>query len=130
MPALTVPITGNGATVAGLGLTTLIIKFDGLADALGGFDISVLASTGYKKMKKTDLAENPKVTVECFWTGAAITLGSTGTFTITWPLAGSFAGTGWVSAIKYPSTANGVALAGSYEVTYDGVTGPAFTAAV
>ena len=130
MPALTSPITGNGATVSGLGLTTLMIKFDGLADNLGNFDISVLASTGYKKIKKTDLADNPKVTVECFWTGAAIALGSTGTFTITWPLAGSFAGTGFISNVKYPSTANGAALAGSYEVTYDGATGPAFTAAV
>jgi hypothetical protein len=128
MAALTSPITGNGTTVSGLGQTTFVKKISGLQDTLGGFEISTLATTAYKEMKKQDLAENPKVTVECYWIGNAFTLGATGTF-ITWPSAGSIAGSGWVSNIKYPDAANGEAMMGSYEFTFDGITGPAYTAA-
>jgi hypothetical protein len=129
MAALTSPITGNGTTVSGLGQTTFVKKLSGLQDTIGGFEISSLSTTGYKEMKKQDLAENPKVTVECYHIGNAFTLGATGTFTITWPAAGSVAGTGWVSNIKYPDAENGSAMMCSYEVTFDGITGPAYTAA-
>jgi len=129
MPALTSPITGNGTTVSGLGQTTFVKKLSGLQDTIGGFEISSLSTTAYKEMKKQDLAENPKVTVECYHIGNAFTLGATGTFTITWPSAGSFAGTGWVSNIKYPDAENGSAMMCSYEITYDGITGPAYTPA-
>jgi len=129
MAALTSPITGNGTTISGLGQTTFVKKISGLQDAIGGFEISTLATTGYKEMNKLDLAENPKVTVECFHIGGALSLGAAGTFTLTWPSAGSFAGTGWVSNIKYPDAANGEAMMCSFEVTFDGKTGPAYTAA-
>lgn len=129
MPALTSPITGNGTTVSGLGQTTFVKKISGLQDQLGNFDISTLATTGYKEIKKQDLADNPKLTVECFHIGNALTLGAAGTFTITWPVAGSFAGTAFVSNIKYPDAENGNAMMCSYEITFDGLTGPAYTAA-
>tara|TARA_R110000868_G_C10478970_1_gene729099 strand:+ start:62 stop:451 length:390 start_codon:yes stop_codon:yes gene_type:complete len=129
MTALTSPITGSGTTVSGLGQTTFLKKISGLADNIGTFDISILATTGYKKVKKLDLADNPKVTVECFHIGNAFTLGATGTFTITWPAAGSFAGTGIVTNIKYPDAEIGSGMMCSYEITYDGATGPAYTAA-
>ena len=129
MAALTSPITGNGTTVSGLGQTTFVKKLSGLQDTIGTFEISSLATTGYKELKKTDLADNPKVTVECYHIGNAFTLGATGTFTITWPSAGSVAGTAIVTNIKYPDAENGSAMMCSYEITYDGVTGPAYTAA-
>jgi len=129
MAVLTSPITGNGATVSGLGQTTFVKKVSGLQDQLGTFDVSVLASTGYKKLKKTDLADNPKLVVECFHIGNAFTLGATGTFTYTWPAAGSFSGTAIVTNIKYPDSENGNPLMCSYEITFDGATGPAYTAA-
>lgn len=129
MAALTSPITGNGTTVSGLGQTTFVKKISGLSDLIGTFEISNLGTTGYKKIKKTDLADNPKVTVECFHIGNAFTLGATGTFTITYPAAGSFAGTGIVTEIKYPDAENGSAMMCSYTVTFDGSTGPAYTAA-
>ena len=128
MPALTVPVTGNGATVSGLGLTTLIKKISGFDFTLDTLEISSLSSTGTKKIVKSDLANNPSVTVECYWTGAAITLGgSSSTFTITYPGAGAFAGTGIVTAVKYPDAENGTIMTGSYTVTFDGLTGPAFS---
>lgn len=129
MAALTSPITGNGTTVSGLGQTTFIKKISGLADNIATFDITSLATTGYKELKKSDLADNPKVVVECYHLGSAWTIGATGTFTITWPAAGSFAGTGIVTNVKYPDAENGVAMMGSFEVTFDGATGPAYTAA-
>ena len=129
MAVLTSPITGNGTTISGLGQTTFVKKISGLQDQLGNYDISTLATTGYKEVKKQDLADNPKVTCECFHIGNALSLGAAGTFTITWPAAGTFAGTGFVSNIKYPDAENGSAMMCSFEVTFDGITGPAYTAA-
>lgn len=129
MAALTSPITGNGTTVSGLGQTTFVKKISGLQDQIGTFGIDTLATTGYKEVKKQDLADNPKVTVECYHIGGALSLGATGTFTITWPAAGSFAGTAIVTNIKYPDSENGAAMMCSYEITFDGATGPAYTAA-
>lgn len=129
MAVLTSPITGNGTTVSGLGQTTFVKKISGLQDQIGVFEISSLSTTGYKEVKKQDLADNPKVVVECFHIGNALSLGATGTFTITWPSAGSFAGTAIVTNIKYPDAENGAAMMASYEITFDGATGPAYTAA-
>ena len=129
MAALTTPVTGNGATVAGLGLTTLIKKISGFSETLAVLDISSLASTAFMKKKKSDLVEPGKITIDCYWTGAAMTVGSTGTFTITYPSAGSYAGTGFISEVKYPDVENGSIMMGSYTVQFDGATGPAFTAA-
>jgi len=129
MVVLTAPITGNGTTVSGLGQTTFVKKVSGINDKLSNFDVSVLATTGYKKIKKSDLADTVVATVECFHIGNAIALGTTGTFTITWPSAGTFIGTGYISDIKYPDAENGSAMMMSYSITFDGGTGPAYTAA-
>lgn len=129
MAALTSPITGNGTTVSGLGQTTFVKKVSGINDKLGNFDISTLATTGYKEIKKTDLADTVSAVVECFHLGSAIALGTAGTFTITWPSAGTFIGTGFISDIKYPDAENGAAMMMSYTITFDGLTGPAYTAA-
>lgn len=129
MAVLTSPITGNGTTVSGLGQTTFVKKVSGINDKLGNFDISVLSSTGYKKVKKTDLADTVTAVVECFHIGNAIALGTAGTFTITWPSAGTFIGTGYISDIKYPDAENGSAMMMGYSITFDGATGPAYTAA-
>ena len=129
MAVLTSPITGNGTTVSGLGQTTFVKKVSGITDKLGNFDISVLLTTGYKEINKTDLADNPSAVVECFHIGNAISLGAAGTFTITWPSAGTFIGTGYISDIQYPDAENGTAMMMSYTVTFDGKTGPAYTAA-
>lgn len=129
MAVLSAPITGSGTTVSGLGQTTFVKKLSGLQDTIGTFEISSLSTTGYKEIKKQDLSDNPKVTVECYHIGNAFTIGATGTFTITWPSAGSFAGTAIVTNVKYPDAENGSAMMCSYEITFDGATGPAYTAA-
>lgn len=129
MPALTEPAVGSGTTVSGLGLTTLVRKVTGPTWTLNGFSTVDLATTDFETQKKVTLANPGQVVVEVYHTGAAMTLGSTGTFTITYPSAGSIAGTGWVSDIKWTDAENGVAMVSTYTITFDGYTGPAFTAA-
>lgn len=129
MAALTAPVAGNGTTVSGLGLTTLVRKITSPNVQLGGFNTEDLGTEDFFTMKKHTLANAGKVRVECYWTGAAITLGATGTFTLTWPLAGSLAGSGWISDVKYPDASSNEPLVGEYEITFDGYTGPSFTAA-
>jgi hypothetical protein len=130
MPLLTSPITGNGTTFAlttAVGQVTQVTKISGLETMLGEFSTSVLATTGFAERKKQDLADPGKLTIECFHIGSETTLGSTGTATVTFPSAGSFTGTGWISKVKLPDAENGAALKGSFEWTFDGVTGPTIT---
>jgi hypothetical protein len=130
MALLTSPITGNGTTFAlttAVGQVTFVKKISGLENTLDGFAIDHLATTGFKDRKKLDLADPGKLTIECFHIGSETTLGSTGTATVTYPSAGSLTGTGWISKVKMPDAENGVALAGSFEWTFDGVTGPTIT---
>lgn len=129
MAALTEPAVGNGTTISGLGLTTLVRKVTGPTWSLGGFATPDLATTDFETQKKVTLANPGQVVVEVYHSGAALTLGATGTFTLTYPLAGSLAGTGWISDIKWPDADNGQAMITTYTVTFDGYTGPAFTAA-
>jgi len=129
MAPLTSPAVGNGATVSGLGQTTFVKKITGAKEKIGTFDTTDLSTTGYKTLEKQDLADNPVMTVECYHIGAEITLGAVGTFTATYPLAGSYSGTGIITAVNRPDAESGSAMMCSYEITFDGMTGPAFTAA-
>lgn len=129
MAVLTSPAVGNGATVSGLGQTTFVKKITGAKEKIGTFDTTDLSTTAYKTLEKQDLADNPTVTVDCYHIGEAISLGSVGTFTVTYPAAGSFAGTAIVTSVNRPDAESGVAMMCSYELTFDGYTGPAFTAA-
>lgn len=129
MPALTAPACGNGTTVSGMGLTTLVRSVSGPTDTIGMFETTDLSTTEYKTFKKNCVGEPGKLTVEVFWTGAAITLGATGTFTLTYPSAGNYSGTAIITSVKYPDANANEPLVGSYEISFDGYTGPAFTAA-
>ncbi len=139
MPALTVPVTGNGATVSGLGITTFLTSISSVKVQQTPLDITVLATTGFKKMRPGDLRDLPEVTVEFYWLGAAVPTSTTmiptsepyagTTFTITYPGAGSFAGTAFVKSVDFPAPKNGEVMKGSMTIQYDGATGPAYTAA-
>ena len=139
MAALTVPVTGNGATISGLGITTFLISISSAKIAVAPLDISVLATTGFKKVRPGDLRDLPEVTVEFYWLGAAPPITTTmvpsaepyagTTFTITYPGAGSLAGTAFVKSVDFPAPKNGEVMKGSMTIQYDGATGPAFTSA-
>jgi len=139
MAALTIPVTGNGATISGLGVTTFLTSISAAKIGVTPLDISVLATTGFKKMRPGDLRDLPEVTVEFYWLGAAPPISTTmvpsaepyagTTFTITYPGAGSLAGTAFVKSVDFPAPKNGEVMKGSFTIQYDGATGPAFTAA-
>jgi len=139
MPALTVPVTGNGATISGLGITTFLTSISSLKIQQTPLDVTVLSTTGFKRMRPGDLRDLPEVTVEFYWLGAAVPTSTTmiptsepyagTTFTITYPGAGSFAGTAHVKSVDFPAPKNGEVMKGSMTIQYDGVTGPTFTAA-
>lgn len=139
MAALTVPDTGNGATISGLGITTFLTKIDGFQIGHDPIDVTTLDSTGFRRLRPGDLRKPPEVKVEFFWMGAAPPLTTTmipatepyagTTFTITYLGAGSIAGTAFVKSVDFPSVANGEAMKGSMTIQYDGVTGPTFTPA-
>lgn len=139
MAALTVPVTGNGATISGLGVTTFLTSISAAKIGVTPLDISVLATTGFKKMRPGDLRDLPEVTVEFYWLGAAPPISTTmvpsaepyagTTFTITYPGAGSLAGTAFVKSVDFPAPKNGEVMKGSMTIQYDGATGPTFTAA-
>jgi len=139
MAALTVPVTGNGATISGLGVTTFLTSISAAKIGQTPLDITVLATTGFKKMRPGDLRDLPEITVEFYWLGAAPPITTTmiptaepyagATFTITYPGAGSLAGTAFVKIVDFPAPKNGEVMKGSMTIQYDGVTGPAFTAA-
>jgi len=139
MAALTVPVTGNGATISGLGVTTFLTSISAAKIGQTPLDITVLATTGFKKMRPGDLRDLPEITVEFYWLGAAPPITTTmiptaepyagATFTITYPGAGSLAGTAFVKSVDFPAPKNGEVMKGSMTIQYDGVTGPAFTAA-
>lgn len=139
MPALTVPVTGNGATISGLGVTTFLISISSAKIEQTPLDITVLATTGFEKMRPGDLRKLPEVTVEFYWLGAAPPITTTmipaaepyagATFTITYPGAGSLAGTAFVKSVDFPAPKNGEVMKGSMTIKFDGATGPAFTAA-
>ncbi len=129
MAALTAPAVGNGTTISGLGQTSLVRKVTGPTETIDTFDTTDLATTEYETRKKVALSKPGEVTVECYWTGAAFTIGATGTFTLTYPSAGAYAGTAIVTEVKLPDAANGEAMMVTYKIAFDGYTGPALTAA-
>jgi hypothetical protein len=140
MPALTVPDTGLGATIAGTGLVTSLIKrISPLTIEVGTLEITSLADTGMKKMRPGDLRENPTVEVEFYWTGGAVPITTAMvptaepyaglTATITYPGAGNVAGTVFVKSVEFPNAAQGEVMMGKYVLQFDGATAPVYTSA-
>lgn len=143
MAALTVPNSGLGATISGLGITTFLTSISSAKIGATPLDITTLSTTGYEKLRPGDLRKLPKVTVEFFWMGAAppistsmIPTVSTTTeyvgslFTITYPLAGSLQGSAFVEDVDFPNCKPGEIMKGSMTIQFDGgATALTFTAA-
>lgn len=146
MAALTIPDTGNAATVSGLGITTQVVSIDGFTIGQDPIEISHLGTAGFKTFRPTDLRNQVEVKWTFNWLGADIStaIGTTmiapattawtaGTlFTVTFPLAGSLQGTAFVKSMDLPSCKNGEIMQGSCTIVFDGIGGtnnPTFTAA-
>lgn len=144
MAALTVPLSGLGATISGLGITTLLTSISSAKIAATPLDITTLATTGYEKMRPGDLRKLPKVSVEFYWTGAAPPISTTmipaapstsgeytgSLFTITYPTAGSLQGSAFVEEVDFPNCKAGEIMKGSMTIQFDGgATAVSFTPA-
>jgi len=70
MAALTIPDTGNEASVTGLGIVTNVVSIDAITIGQSPIEISTLATTGYKKWRPGDLREKVTVKWKYMWMGA------------------------------------------------------------
>jgi hypothetical protein len=142
MAVLSIPDTGNGATVSGLGVTTNVVSIDSMTIGQTPIDITTLDTTGYKKMRPSDLREPLKLKWTYMWMGADPAIGTTmivttepyagTTFTVTFPGAGSIAGRAFVESVETPSLRNGEVMMGSCTICFNGggdTNSPTFTAA-
>lgn len=131
------PDTGNGATLTRSGFTVDIVSISIGDQTIDTLDISLLSTTGFIEKIATDLADAGEFTVEYLFdaTDADVTLGGAAeSTTITWPVVGgsgtaaTLAGTAIVTTKKFPDLMNNELQTASVTFTWDGVTGPAFTA--
>lgn len=132
--------TGNGATLtlATSSLTLAITKIQIGEITVDMLDVSVLGTTDFEILIKSDLKKTPEIMAEfVFVTSAtAPTVASAAeTGTVTFPqltgesAAATLAGTGVVTSFKLPDLENGVVQKGSLKFRYDGDTGPTYTKA-
>lgn len=141
MPALTIPDTGLGATLTATGIAPTLIKRIGpVTISADSLETTSLATTGMKTLRPTDLRNNPEIEIEFYWTGASSVAITTAmiptaepyagiTATVTYPGAGSLAGTVFVKSFEFPACEQGQIMMGKMVLQYDGVTLPTFTAA-
>ena len=129
--------TGNGATVTRSGFSGDIISISFGNQTLEALDKSTLGDSTFMKKLAASLADAGAVTLEIL-SDAAVALPALGgagiTTTFTWPLqtgettAANIAGTAFVTDRKYPDFQNNVVQNSSITFTWDGETGPTFTA--
>lgn len=132
--------TGLGATAVFSGditLTGLRVKsISPVIQQIAELDDTALDSVGYYEKCPDDLATAESVELEVYADlKKVIPVGTVGTLTITFPLqdtqtvAATVSGTGWISRDSKPQLAAGSRLMQTLVWTFDGKTGPAFTAA-
>lgn len=137
---LTVPDTGLGCTLTATGIApTLIKRIGAVTIEADSVEVTDLSHTGMKRMRPSDLRNNPQVEIEFYWTGASVPITSAMipttepyagvTATITWPGGGALAGTVFVKSVTFPEAAQGQVMMGKMVLLYDGVSLPAFTTA-
>lgn len=126
--------TGNGATITRTGFTADIRSISIGNQTIDMLDTSLLSTTGFAEKISADLADAGSITVEVQFdvTDADIALGGAAvSTTITFPGTGTqatLAGTAVLTDKKLPDLMNNEVMVASYTFTWDGVTGPTFTA--
>ena len=125
------------ATQTGLGTT---VSFGGTGGCVRSvtlpefsqeaIDVSCLDDTGFMPKIQAGLADAGEVSCVCLWEDGYVppAIGDSVSVTITLPDGAIFAGTGWVSGLSYGSAEVGSVIETTVTVTFDGATGPTFTA--
>lgn len=132
--------TGLGATAVFTGLISLpglrVRSVGAVSQSVDGLDDTALDSAGFYESVPDDLAKVESVEIEVYTDlTKTIPIGTVGTLTITFPLQGTqsvgatISGTGWISKHSLPALAAGNRLVSTLTFTFDGKTGPTFTAA-
>ncbi len=132
--------TGNGTTVAFSSTTIsghVFQELGGGEATLGKVEASALGTSGDANYIPHDLRENADISGALIFSqdNGLPSLGTVETLTITFPklvatnTAATLAGTGWISRTGPPtSIANNTLMAIPFSWTWDGDTGPTFTA--
>lgn len=131
--------TGLGATAVftDIALSGLRVRSIGaLPLSVDGLDDTALDSLGFYESVPDDLAKVETVEIEVYSDlTKTVPIGTVGTLTITFPKQGvqsvgaTISGTGWISKHSLPALGAGNRLITTLTFTFDGKTGPTFTAA-
>ena len=126
--------TGNGATITRSGFTVDVRAINIGSQTIDLLDKSILSTTGFAEKIAADLAEAGSFTVDVLFDPADADValgGAAASTTITLPGTGTpanIAGTAILTDKKYPDLMNNELMVAQYTFSWDGVTGPAFTA--
>jgi hypothetical protein len=130
--------TGNGATLTRSGYTVDIVSIEIGEQTIDTIDISLLSTTGYMEKIAADLADAGTFTVTLRVDAADADVaigGSAVSSVITWPLqagettAANLTGTAIFTGKGSVTFSNNELQERTDTFTWDGVTGPTFTAA-
>jgi hypothetical protein len=143
MPATAIPDTGHGASIT-FATTAWSGKIQGIPTNLDisvpRVDKSYLATSGEREYMAGDLKDLGEIEIDVVFEGvtglpAVATGGSSETITMTYPLPGggaavaaNVAGTGFITGVTYPPLQTNTLQVGKIRFTYDGATGPTYTA--
>jgi len=134
--------TGHGASVT-FGTTSWSGKLISIPTNLNlarpRVDISYLGTSGQREYMPGDLEDIGEITLDVAFeakTGLPATSTAAETITVTWPIApggggvtaANLAGTGFITSISYPPMQTNIIQTGKITISFDGFTGPTWTA--
>jgi len=121
--------TGQGSTVTIASAVGCVRSVTLPTFSMDSIDASCLSDTGFMKKISADLSDAGEVQIVAAYGGASQELtGEQETITITFGDGGSLSGTGFISAVDHGSLETGGLMETTTTFTFDGDTGPAYTA--
>jgi len=122
--------TGQGSTVTIASAVGCVRSVTLPTFSMDSIDASCLSDTGFMKKISADLSDAGEVQIVAAYGGASQELtGTQETITITFGDGGSLSGTGFISAVDHGSLETGGLMETTTTFTFDGDTGPAYSAA-
>jgi len=121
--------TGQGSTVT-IGSAIGCVRSVTLPTfSMDSIDASCLSDTGFMKKISADLSDAGEVQIVAAYGGASQPItGDQETITITFGDGGSLSGTGFISSVDHGSLETGGLMETTTTFTFDGDTGPAYSA--
>lgn len=121
--------TGQGSSVVYSGNVACVRSITLPSFSMESIDASCISDTGFMKKISADLKDAGEIQVVAAYDGAMQDLsGDQETITVTFPDGGSLSGTGFISGSDHGSLEIGGLMEVTTTFTFDGDTGPAYTA--